>query len=83
MTATEPDWYPDLGKAPGTFRWWTATAWTVWLSTDPDAAPPDEATILEQPLVPAPVVWLDSVPNKSPDNVAKAVKSARQGSAVS
>lgn len=45
MAEPEPDWYPDPGKTPGVFRWWTGTEWTDLLASDPDAPPPDEASI--------------------------------------
>src|SRR5699024_2012218 len=36
----DPGWYPDPANDRDTFRWWTGTAWTAWLTTDPGADPP-------------------------------------------
>lgn len=36
----DPGWYPDPANDRDTFRWWTGTAWTAWLTTDPGAEPP-------------------------------------------
>ncbi len=36
-------WRPDPAGADDVWRWWTGTAWTAWLSDDPDAPPPPQA----------------------------------------
>ena len=33
-------WYPDPGGQPGLFRYWTGTAWTAAVTTNPAATPP-------------------------------------------
>ncbi|MFW6599091.1 DUF2510 domain-containing protein [Propionibacteriaceae bacterium Y2011] len=38
----KPGWYDDPADADDTFRWWTGTGWTAWLSDDEDAPPPPE-----------------------------------------
>ena len=33
-------WYPDPGRQPGLFRYWTGTAWTAAVTSNPQATPP-------------------------------------------
>lgn len=33
-------WYPDPGGQPGLFRYWTGTAWTAAVTSNPQATPP-------------------------------------------
>lgn len=54
-------WRRDPAGADDVWRWWTGTAWTAWLSDDPDAPPPphgepgpDPRTIAEADPVPGP-----------------------------
>lgn len=42
MSAPEPGWYADPG-APSRWRWWDGTAWTGWLTRDPQDPRPAAA----------------------------------------
>ncbi|MDQ7991978.1 MAG: DUF2510 domain-containing protein [Propionicimonas sp.] len=47
-------WYPDPGKQPGMYRYWTGTEWTAAITANPATTPPPTGPATQAPVPPAP-----------------------------